>query len=178
MKDRKVDRSMSIGTATVFSLLAVLPIMLFLVILYSTVWSVASFLAGLDRFFEWRSILPVLLIGVPVHEVLHAFAWLWFGKVPKESIKFGVKALTPYTHCVAPMPAGAYRVGALMPGFILGIIPYFVGLVFESGWFATSGLFYIFAAGGDLLILWILRGVDARRMVEDHPSRVGCYVYE
>jgi len=35
---------------------------------------------------------------------------------------------------------------------------------------------FIFAAGGDLLVLWVIRNVDARAMVQDHPSRAGCLV--
>ena len=34
------------------------------------------------------------------------------------------------------------------------------------------------AAGGDWLVLWLLRGVSPGAFVEDHPTRAGCYVLE
>jgi hypothetical protein len=178
MKNRKSDRSMSISTASLFALGFVLPCLLLLVFLYSAVWDFESFFDGLRGFFAWYSFIPVLLLGVPVHEGIHAITWLWMGKVPKENIKFGVKQLTPYTHCEVPMPSRAYQAGAIMPAAVQGLLPYIIGLITGIGWFASFGLVFIFAAAGDLLIFWILRGVKGETMVEDHPTRVGCYVYE
>jgi hypothetical protein len=169
---------MSVGTATIFALLVVLPFMSLFVILYSALWGIGNFFDGFGQFFEWGSFIPAMLIGVPVHEGIHGLTWLWLGKIPKENIKFGVKSLTPYTHCDVPLPACVYRAGAMMPALIQGLLPYAVGLGTGIGWLSAFGLVYIFAAGGDILILWILRGVKADVMVEDHPSRVGCYVYE
>lgn len=40
----------------------------------------------------------------------------------------------------------------------------------------TFGLFFILAAGGDILILWLLRNVKSSSFVQDHPTRVGCYI--
>jgi hypothetical protein len=40
------------------------------------------------------------------------------------------------------------------------------------------GLLFTFAAGGDALVLWLLRGVAPHRLVEDHPTRAGCFVWE
>jgi hypothetical protein len=37
-------------------------------------------------------------------------------------------------------------------------------------------LIFTLAAGGDALILWLLRGVPAGRLVRDHPSKPGCLV--
>ena len=37
----------------------------------------------------------------------------------------------------------------------------------------TFGLFFILAAGGDILILWLLRNVKSSSFVQDHPTRVG-----
>lgn len=34
------------------------------------------------------------------------------------------------------------------------------------------------SAGGDWLILWLIRNVKAGSLVEDHPSKAGCYVLE
>jgi hypothetical protein len=174
----KSDRSIPIGTASIFSLLVAIPLMAVLVVAYSAIWGVESFFEGIMQFTEWRSFIPAILLGVLVHEGIHGLTWVWLGKVPWKKIKFGMKYLTPYAHAEIPMRARAYRTGAMMPAVILGMLPYSIGLVVGSGWNTAFGLVFLFAAGGDLLILWVLRGVKADAMVEDHPSRVGCYVYE
>jgi len=43
-----------------------------------------------------------------------------------------------------------------------------------SGWLAGYSILMLAAASGDALILWILRSVSADRLVQDHPSKVGC----
>jgi hypothetical protein len=174
----KRDRSISIGTASIISTIVVIPILLLLTVVYSVTWGVEDFFEGLTQFTRWQSFLPAILLGVPIHEGIHGLTWMWLGKVSRKHIKFGVKYLTPYAHCEIPMSARAYRTGAMMPAAFLGLLPYSIGLLVGNGWLTVFGLVFLFAAGGDLLILWILRSVKADAMVEDHPSRVGCYVYD
>jgi hypothetical protein len=40
------------------------------------------------------------------------------------------------------------------------------------------GLLYTTAAGGDFLVLWILRNIKPNTLVEDHPTNAGCYIIE
>jgi hypothetical protein len=63
-----------------------------------------------------------------------------------------------------------------MPGLLLGIAPSIAGVISGSAVLAAFGLLFTIAAGGDFLILWLLRGVHAGALVEDHPERAGCYV--
>ena len=177
-QDGKRDRSISIGAATVYMLVLLIPLMVLLVIPYNAIWGLDSFLNGVVRFLDWESFLLAILIGVPAHELIHGLAWAWFGKIPFREIKFGLKALTPYAHCKVPIQARAYRIGGLMPLLLLGVLPYAIGLISGNGWFLSFGLIYILAAGGDLLVLWTLRGIHGEAWVMDHPSRAGCYVME
>jgi hypothetical protein len=178
MDDMKRDLSISLTTASLYMLVVMVPLMLLLVLLYCAIWGSDRFFTDLYRFMGWDSLLPVLLVGVPVHELIHGISWVWFGKISIRDVRFGLKTLTPYTHCKVPIRAKAYRMGAFMPGLILGILPYVIGLMVGDGWIADFGLLYILAAGGDLLVLWILRGVNSYAWVEDHPSRAGCYVMD
>ena len=44
-------------------------------------------------------------------------------------------------------------------------------------WLVTFfGFLMLVAAAGDVLILWVLRGVPPRAWVQDHPRQVGCLV--
>jgi hypothetical protein len=75
-----------------------------------------------------------------------------------------------------PVTVGANRIGALMPGLLLGVAPSIAGVISGSGVLVAFGLLFTIAAGGDFLILWSLRGVRAGALVENHPERAGCDV--
>lgn len=173
------DRSVSMAQANVWALVILLPVMAALI---------GAFWWRYDGLTLWAGVLwwmrepgwffLALIGGVVVHEGLHGLAWWLAGRPSPDAIRFGFqwKTLTPYAHCTEPMAARAYRIGAATPGVALGLLPCAVGLwTGNAAWF-TFGLFFTLAAGGDALILWLLRGVAPDRLVEDHPSRAGCYV--
>jgi hypothetical protein len=176
---KRIDRSISIARANVFMLLITVPLIAVLIALYLAVWNAGDLVAGLVRFLRWRVVVPTLVIGIPLHEAIHGLAWVGLGRRPLSDVRFGFqwKTITPYAHLQVPVDATAYRWGAAMPAIVLGLLPYLVGLVLGEGWLAWLGLLFIFTAGGDLLVLWLLRGVDGEALTEDHPSRAGCYVY-
>lgn len=122
----------------------------------------------------------LLLLGILVHELIHMFAWAIFAKKPLSVFKLGFqwKSLTPYAHCKELMDIHPYRIGSFAPGLLLGILPWLISLFTGDILFFLFGLFYTTAAGGDFLILWIIRNVKPNTLVEDHPTNAGCYVYE
>ena len=125
-------------------------------------------------------LLAFLVAGIPGHELLHALGWILAGRLPRQRVSFGfkLKALAPYVHLDGPVPARVYRIGILLPLLVLGLAPYVLGISLANLRLMIFGLFFTLAAGGDLLVLWLLRGVPADALVEDHPSRAGCVVYE
>lgn len=130
--------------------------------------------------FRWEVLLPALLAGIVGHELLHAATWMLSGTVPRSAIRFGIqwKTITPYAHCSVPMPARAYRIGAAVPGIVLGILPAAYGLAAGNAAWMLYGTFFAIAAAGDAIILWLLRGTSAAALVEDHPTRAGCTVID
>lgn len=135
-----------------------------------------------DLSLTWNSLvfLAVLIAGVVFHELIHGMTWVSAGRKPWSSIKFGFQAatLTPYCHLKEPVEINAYRIGAFMPGFILGILPFFISLASGDTNLFWFSLVHTSAAGGDWLILWLIRNIQAGVLVEDHPSRAGCYILE
>ena len=121
----------------------------------------------------------VILLGVVAHELVHGISWSLFCKKGFRSIKFGViwKYLTPYCHCKEMLEARHYRIGALMPAIIVGLVPYFISLLTGNTGLFLFGLFFTFGAGGDFLILWMLRKTQKHTLVKDHPTKIGCIVY-
>lgn len=128
--------------------------------------------------FGWLFLAVVL--GIVFHELIHGISWVIAGRKPFSAIKFGFqwKTFTPYAHLKEPVEVNAYRIGTFMPGLILGILTYVLSLLLGSGDLLWFSLIHTTAAGGDWLILWLIRGVRAGSLVEDHPTNAGCYVLE
>ena len=175
------DLSISMAQANLYGLLLLIPAGVLLALPYIGLW-------GLNVFGDaWQIVsdnlllaLGILAVGVVVHELIHGVSWTIFGKKPRRAIKYGfkLKTLTPYAHCTEPMDARAYRLGAAMPGLLLGLLPWLAGLVTGDGATLLFGLLFTLAALGDAMILWLLRHVAPDAQVIDHPTRAGCYVIE
>lgn len=135
-------------------------------------WQELSSLAAL------AVILPAFLVGVAVHELLHAAGFVWAGKAPISTVKFGIlwRALAPYAHCRAPITAAAYRISLALPGILLGLVPGLLGLAIGAGWLLMWGVMMSVAAAGDLAVLLAIRAVSGDSLVLDHPSKAGCLV--
>ena len=175
---RGEDLSVSPTAATIYALAISLPLVAALIALYATLSpEPASVILSPTQALLF---MVALILGIFLHEMIHALGWAYFGRLPLRRIRFGFHArtMTPYAHAIDPMPARAYRLGAVLPALVLGALPYVIGTSLGSLAIAFFGTVYIVAAGGDLLVLWLIRKVDARALVQDHPSRVGCIVVE
>lgn len=158
------------------------------IVMISIVGSLGSFIyihgwaAFKDGFVSIYLYLPIFLIvfilGTFLHEILHAASFLIFGKLNIKQIKIGIqwKILTPYAHCKVPIKAKVYRVALLMPAIILGFLPLVISWIWGWSWLAVYGTLFIILAGGDLLVLWIIRALDSNDLVKDHPSKCGCII--
>ncbi len=128
----------------------------------------------------FSSFIFMVLNGIILHEFIHGITWARFAKNGHKSIKYGIiwKAITPYCHCKEPLLVKHYILGALMPGLILGIIPSFYGLVSGNLIGIFIGGFFTLAASGDFMIISKLLYQNAAYYVQDHPSKIGCYIYK
>ncbi len=177
---QKKDLSVSIAMVNLLSIpiliLSVAVILIPFVLMWNSNLTSASFM----DFFYLTNLIPVLIIGTIVHELLHGFGWLIFGKQKLSDIKFGInwKFLTPYAHCKNPVKAKVYRAGTILPGIILGIIPSIIAIITGNAWLLYFGIIFTAVAGGDFTILFIIRKAKSDQLIEDHPERAGCYIYE
>ena len=171
---------MSFGRINLLAIPVGIAICLAVAIPFALAWGFGQLGEGLAKFFTLTSLLPAVVIGIVVHEVLHGVTWALAGRRPLSSIRFGfnVATLTPYAHFTEPLPATPYRLGAAMPGLLLGILPVLIALATGNGWLAGFGTLFLVAAAGDILILWMLRDVPASSTIQDHPSKPGCIVYD
>ncbi len=177
--ENKRDLSVSMLRANIVAFFIMIPVAVFQFILFYMLYGlkkteITVYLLNLLLF------LALLIASIMVHELIHGLAWMGFGKKAFSAIKLGVqwKTLTPYAHLKVPIEVNAYRIGGFMPGFVLGILPFSLSLILGDSNLLWFGIIQTAAASGDWLILWLLRNVKGGMLVEDHPSRAGCYVYE
>ena len=117
-------------------------------------------------------------IGIILHELIHAIAFIVIGKAKISNVKFGIiwKTLTPYAHCKIPLSMRAYKVSLLLPVIITGFIPLFIGLYMNSLLTTLVSVFLIAGGIGDWFVFQKLRPFTNNAVVIDHPSEIGCIV--
>lgn len=174
----EVDRSISAERALLLLFLLAGPLVLVEWVIFAIVWGRAALWDGLDVVLTFHTGVLLFIAGLLTHEFVHGLTWKLMGRLPWRHIRFGfqLKTFTPFAHVITPLPARAYRWGTAMPLLVVGLLPFLVGLVFDQPVWAAFGMVFTFVAGGDLAVLWTLRGVPGRALVRDHPERVGCYV--
>ena len=184
----KKDYTITMKEANIYAVLGMAPFMVVFIVLYVQLWGwdmlVTQWSGLFDGFqnllISYGVFLLIFAVGIVVHELIHGLSWAWLAKKPWSKIKFGfqLKTFTPYCHIKEPIDVRAYRWGAALPGIITGFTPTIIGLLMGHIGVFVLGLVFVFAAGGDASILWILRKVPAGALVEDHPSLAGCSVLE
>lgn len=177
--EHKRDLSISMLRANLAALLVMIPVAIVQFILYSMLHGVLKMEFTLYPL-PILGFLALLIASIFVHEFIHGFTWVIFGKKNFSAVRFGVqwKTLTPYAHLKEPVDVNLYRLSGFMPGFILGVLLFILSLALGNSYLLWFSIIQTAAASGDWLILWSLRGVKSGTLVEDHPSRAGCYVYE
>lgn len=60
-----------------------------------------------------------------------------------------------------------------MPLFVMGIIPSIIGLIIGHGGILSFGIFFSWTAGGDIILLYLLRKLNNDMYVSDHPEKMG-----
>jgi hypothetical protein len=116
-----------------------------------------------------------LIGGIVIHELLHGLTLAYFVRNRFKSIKFGIdwKNLSPYCHCNEPLKVTHYKLGVAMPLIVMGIIPMLTGFIIGNGAIFIIGIFFTWAASGDIIILFMLRNLKNDDCVLDHPKKLG-----
>ena len=102
-------------------------------------------------------IIIIFILGIIIHELLHGIVWVFFTKKGFRSLSFGIMKpdFAPYIHCNEPLSINVYRLGIILPGLILGIIPLLIGIISGELKIFIFGIFFTWAASGDFIILWL-----------------------
>lgn len=173
------------GKAQLLGLFYPIPFAAISAFMFYLIWGESKFISPfvyLQKFYGNFSIpilLAILFIGIILHEFINGFTWAQFASNGLKSMKYGViwKFLTPYCHCKEPLLAKHYIIGGLMPAIILGFIPSIISIILGSYGLLLFGIFFIFAGGGDFMMVLMLLKEPANNLVQDHPTKVGCYIF-
>jgi len=179
--------TMSAGAANLYALVFLLPLLLVLALPYYYLWPEQFTTEKIRYYLAAREALTygdiaigliILLLGVMAHELLHGLGWSIYTQHGWRSIRFGImwSFLTPYCHCSEPLAMKSYRIGSILPALVLGFLPSLIAMAIGNLGLMIFGFFFTFAAGGDFLMLWLLRKEKPDALVEDHPDRIGCTV--
>jgi hypothetical protein len=154
------------------------PVVALLAWAYAARWGAPSLARGVYDLLEPMVFLAAVVPGIVAHELIHALTWSISARRPLRAIRIGVnwRAVSPFAHPKDPMPVGPYRIGAAMPAIVLGLIPAAAAIAWGRPLLMAWSLVFALAAGGDLVVLWLLRRVPSGRLVQDHPTRAGCHV--
>lgn len=174
------DCSISMMGANLLVLLSAGPLVAALALAYAARWGAPSLARGVWTLLDPVVFLGSVLPGVLAHELIHAAAWSISARRPLRAIRLGFqwRSVSPYAHPRDPMPVGAYRLGAVMPLVLMGLLPAGAAILLGRPLLMAWSLLFVLAAGGDLVVLWLIRRVPSGRLVQDHPTRAGCRVLE
>ena len=137
---------------------------------------------------EWRfssidlcKLLVCTILLLVVHEALHAFAAMVWGKVPWSSIHFGFKWLWGgsfclYCHVDRPIKIGVYRIFVLFPLIVTTPIAGLILWLDPSIWALLFFGITIASCAGDVMVLFKMRRVENDKWVQDHQTEMGCYI--
>jgi len=174
--ESRKDYTLGIGKVNLYALIIIVPITAIYFIPFILIWDFETFEVGRKAFI--KLIVFVFVFGIIIHELLHGATWAIYAKKGFESIKFGINNLTPYCHCKEPLKVKHYRIGAAMPLIVMGITPALAGTILGNGLFLSIGIFFSWAAGGDIIGLYMLRKLNKDTRVADHPEKMGFYVLD
>ena len=79
----------------------------------------------------------------------------------------------PYAGCSEPMAVESYRFAILLPGWLTGVFPWFVGVALGNHEVAVAGSLLTAGAAGDVLVWIKARPIPEGTTVRDLTSDVG-----
>ncbi len=181
LSEYKTDYSFSYTESNTFSVLLFIFSFVIFIGLFGFIWGFSHTWTVAEEFiFNVYITIPVLIIGIFLHEFLHAITLLIFADVKISNLKAGINwiSFTPYIHCKHPIKVSSYKISTFAPALLMGIIPTLLAFIINSVPLLFFGILFIVTAGSDLFSLWKLRKVKGNYFASDHPEKAGCVIFE
>ena len=133
--------------------------------------------------FNAVSFILCFIVLVVIHEMIHGACWVAFSPGRFKDIEFGIMkpSFCPYCTCLVPLEKWQYIVGVLMPGFVLGVIPFIFSILFAKPFALFMASAMIAIAAGDLMIFGKIARYNSKEkevVYMDHPTDAGGVIFE
>ncbi len=114
-------------------------------------------------------------VSIIIHEFIHGYFFSKYAHSGWKNVRFGFskELLAPYATCSEPITVNQYKIVALMPSIVLGIIPLIAFIFTKNTYLLIYGFFMLFAGIGDFYIVWIIRKLSGKQFIIDHPKQLG-----
>lgn len=139
------------------------------------------FFNELDITFSFVNILFFVsgyVLLIILHEMFHLIGFKYFGKASWKSMKYGLnlKEGIAYATTSISLPNKAMKRALLLPFWMTGIVPMFVGFIIKSPGLILLGAWLIAGAAGDFAMYKELRKYPADVLIKDDPVKPKLYV--
>ena len=127
----------------------------------------------LDRLKNGLPLILIMIIGIIIHEMIHAIFAVAFLKKSFKSINFKFKYGILICQCNGIFKISEYKMVLLMPLIIMWIIPAIISLFIGNYFLLIFGIIFITLAGGDIFISYLLLiklKLKNNYCLEGHPT--------
>ncbi len=143
---------------------------------FATLWGFPHLWAAVVAFLtDYLRLAIALLVGMLLHELIHAGCFALFSKKGFRSVTLGInwKHFAPYASCNESLTVRQYAIATLMPGIVMGVLPCLYAVITGAGWFLVFGVFFTAGAASDFLSAADLSKLPRDARVTDHPDEAG-----
>ena len=145
---------------------------------FHAIWGIGNLDISSERVLRYDLFFIVgMVAGIVVHELVHGLTWILLTRKGFRHLSFGLMKGGAYCHIDVPMIKHHYVIGALMPLFLVGIVPLVVAFCIGSLLWLLLGVIFVVSAIGDIMIVWAVRKEPSDALIYDHPTEGGCFVY-
>lgn len=119
-----------------------------------------------------------LIIGIVIHEGLHALGGLITGAAKPKDINFGInlKQGMFFCHFKKPMTVSSYMFVLILPLIVTGIIPLVISTIYGNIYLIVIFSFMVSGAAGDIIMFGSLIKKDKKALIFDHESAPAYYL--
>lgn len=129
-------------------------------------------------------LLPILImvLGVIIHELIHAFFMAYYSKNNFKSVRFGfdLKHFMPFANCSEPLLPSKMLIITMAPFFFLGVLPTLYGFYFKDIILLFFGFSMVLGAAGDFIyaFLIITKVKNKKNKILDHKTKIGFIIID
>ena len=97
----------------------------------------------------------LIFVWLILHEILHGIGFLSLGKVKRKNVVFGAELEKGIFYCMCKEKISKLNIliALGLPIFLIGIVPYIIGICIDNNLLVLLGVFNISGSVGDLLMM-------------------------